>query len=149
MIVNFIVLLLETIIAYFVYERLAGTYQHPGMIFLVFLLVFIYFVPTFIALYKKHKYTLQIAILNFFLGFTLLGWIGALIWSTLKTEKDENLNEIFIFISIHIFMIISLISFCITDHYLFNTEKILQQQREDVQQTIDSIKTLQEYYRNY
>jgi hypothetical protein len=41
----------------------------------------IYFLPTIIALARGHLSTLAIFLLNLFLGWTLLGWIIALIWS--------------------------------------------------------------------
>jgi hypothetical protein len=52
----------------------------------LFLLVFIYFIPTFVALNKK--YTAGIFITNFFLGWTLLGWVGALVWAV-SSPKDS------------------------------------------------------------
>lgn len=41
----------------------------------------IYFLPTVIALARGHLSTLAIFLLNLFLGWTLLGWLIALIWS--------------------------------------------------------------------
>jgi hypothetical protein len=41
----------------------------------------IYFLPTVIALIRGHLSGLAIFLLNLFLGWTLLGWIIALIWS--------------------------------------------------------------------
>ncbi len=46
-----------------------------------------YFVPSIIAFARKHRNAVPILLLNIFLGWTLLGWIGALIWSlTTPTE---------------------------------------------------------------
>lgn len=44
----------------------------------------IYFIPTIIAASKKKRNANAIFVLNLFLGWTVLGWIGALIWSILK-----------------------------------------------------------------
>ena len=41
----------------------------------------IYFIPSFIAYRRKHKQTISIILLNFFLGWSLIGWVGALIWA--------------------------------------------------------------------
>ncbi len=41
----------------------------------------LYFLPTVIALARGHLSTLAIFVLNLFLGWTLLGWLIALIWS--------------------------------------------------------------------
>jgi len=40
-----------------------------------------YFLPTIIALIKSKRDTLAIFLLNFFLGWTLIGWIVALVWA--------------------------------------------------------------------
>lgn len=48
------------------------------------LFLFIYSIPTMLALQKKN--VLAIFALNLFLGWTFLGWVIALIWS-LTNEK--------------------------------------------------------------
>jgi hypothetical protein len=40
-----------------------------------------YFGPTIIALARKHRSVLQIGLVNFFFGWTVIGWILALIWA--------------------------------------------------------------------
>jgi hypothetical protein len=47
-----------------------------GMTFLFF-----YFFPSLIAWRLKCKSAWRIFLLNLFLGWTLLGWIGAVIWA--------------------------------------------------------------------
>lgn len=47
----------------------------------------IYFFPTVVAVMRSHKNTLAIGLLNLFLGWTLLGWVGALIWSATNQNK--------------------------------------------------------------
>ena len=42
----------------------------------------IYFTPTIIAVTKRHKHIGAIFLLNFFLGWSFLGWVGALVWAT-------------------------------------------------------------------
>ena len=57
---------------------------------LAVLLVLVYFVPWLIATGRSHKNTGAIAALNLLLGWTLLGWIAALVWSlTDNVEKSE------------------------------------------------------------
>jgi hypothetical protein len=44
----------------------------------------LYFVPTVVALKRNHQNKVGIILLNIFLGWTFLGWIGALIWAFSK-----------------------------------------------------------------
>ncbi len=48
---------------------------------MLILVTLIYFLPTIIALARGHLSALAIFFLNLFLGWTLIGWIVALIWS--------------------------------------------------------------------
>lgn len=41
----------------------------------------LYFVPTFIAMGRSHHQVAAIFMLNLLLGWTVLGWIGAMIWA--------------------------------------------------------------------
>lgn len=45
------------------------------------LLLVIYFLPTIIAAIRSHNNGFSIFLLNLLLGWTVLGWIFALIWS--------------------------------------------------------------------
>jgi Superinfection immunity protein/zinc-ribbon domain len=49
----------------------------------LFLLVVVvpYFLPTIIAMVRKKRNAGAVAALNFFLGWTVVGWIVALIWA--------------------------------------------------------------------
>ena len=42
----------------------------------------LYFLPTIVG--RKKKNVMAIGVLNFFLGWTFIGWIVALIWGTTK-----------------------------------------------------------------
>lgn len=44
----------------------------------------VYFAPSIVAHENKKRNLQAIFILNFFLGWTLLGWVIALIWATKK-----------------------------------------------------------------
>ena len=45
------------------------------------ILIGLYFLPGIVAQARGHKSAGGIAILNFFLGWTALGWIIALVWA--------------------------------------------------------------------
>lgn len=60
------------------------------MIFLVLMLVVFYFIPTFVALMSENRNLLPIFILNLFFGWTIIGWVGALIWATLREKKESS-----------------------------------------------------------
>lgn len=47
----------------------------------------VYFIPTIVALVRKVKNAAAIIILNVFLGWTFLGWVGSLIWA-LTAQKN-------------------------------------------------------------
>lgn len=44
-----------------------------------------YFLPSIIAVIRSKRDLLSIFLLNFFLGWTMIGWIIALVWAA-KTE---------------------------------------------------------------
>ena len=49
------------------------------------------FLPTIIAIVKKHDKLLKIFLVNILLGWTFIGWIVALIWSL--RYQEENTTE--------------------------------------------------------
>ncbi len=63
---------------------LATTSTAGDSVALFLVLVFIgalYFVPTIIAALRQHKSIMAIGLVNFLFGWTILGWLFALIWS--------------------------------------------------------------------
>jgi len=54
-----------------------------GLMMLLFGFV-LYMLPTIIAYSRMHKNTLAIGIVNFFLGWSLIGWVGALVWAIIN-----------------------------------------------------------------
>lgn len=60
-----------------------------GIAILIIFCFCIYFLPTIIAQFDNHSQKEAITILNFFLGWTLIGWVGALIWACIKSPKKE------------------------------------------------------------
>ena len=61
----------------------------PTEIFTLLFIGGIYFIPSFTASVKKHPYTTGIFILNIFLGWTIIGWVGALVWAVSVKNKSE------------------------------------------------------------
>ena len=53
------------------------------------LLAAIYFLPLFIAIMREHRQSVAIGILTLFLGWTLLGWVAALVWSFTNSPNRE------------------------------------------------------------
>lgn len=51
-------------------------------------LIVLYFIPTIAA--HKHRQSSAIFILNLLLGWTVIGWILALVWAATKTDKPTN-----------------------------------------------------------
>jgi hypothetical protein len=47
----------------------------------------IYFLPTIIAFQRDHRNGMPILLVNAFFGWTLLGWVGALIWAIYQEKK--------------------------------------------------------------
>ncbi|MBM3590352.1 MAG: superinfection immunity protein [Alphaproteobacteria bacterium] len=50
-------------------------------LFYIILIFLAYFLPFIVSLSRKHKDSTAIFVLNFLLGWTLIGWVIALIWS--------------------------------------------------------------------
>lgn len=49
-----------------------------------------YFLPIILAAFLRHPSTLWILLLNLLLGWTIVGWIGALIWVFIRPPKPQN-----------------------------------------------------------
>lgn len=126
---NIISILIQSICFYCLYSFFLGgglndMYTHKGYIFLVFIGLLLYFIPTFIASKMNKKYFLQIFLLNLFTGFTFIGWLGALIWATIKNENNKDDYTRIITIIMQIFCMLSFLCFCITDYQLFNYDTV-------------------------
>ena len=53
-----------------------------GAILLLLIAAVVYFIPTIAAYINKHPRADATLFLNLLLGWTLVGWVGAAIWST-------------------------------------------------------------------
>lgn len=54
----------------------------------------LYFIPTIVAAVRTTKHGAGIMVINFFLGWTFIGWVIALAWAVCdsKPEKKEKAN---------------------------------------------------------
>ena len=48
-----------------------------------------YFLPWLVAALRRHHNQGAIFLLNLLLGWTFLGWVGALVWSATKVNRPE------------------------------------------------------------
>ncbi|MDE0178227.1 MAG: superinfection immunity protein [Gammaproteobacteria bacterium] len=51
-----------------------------------------YFIPTVVAMVRKHHNTTAIFVLNLFLGWSLLGWVAALVWAVTKPRPSATVS---------------------------------------------------------
>ena len=64
-----------------------------GLVFLVILCITgsaLYFCPAIVAHKRRHRNMTALLVLNIFLGWTLLGWVGCLVWALLEQEGKES-----------------------------------------------------------
>ena len=65
---------------------------------LLLLAAFVYFAPAMVAFFKYHRHAAAIFVVNLFLGWTVVGWVGALAWAALplgrETPEDSGEAEI-------------------------------------------------------
>jgi hypothetical protein len=63
----------------------------PGdirMIILIGISAVIYFAPAIVAAMRSHRQTAAIVLLNLFLGWTLIGWVVALVWAAMNGPQS-------------------------------------------------------------
>lgn len=62
---------------------------------LLFLLLFVYFLPAVVANSRGHANATAIFVLNLFLGWTLIGWVLSLVWALVnRTERVVYVREV-------------------------------------------------------
>lgn len=49
----------------------------------------LYFAPAILAFALKRRQLIAIAVLNLFLGWTLIGWVVALVWACIHEQRKE------------------------------------------------------------
>lgn len=60
-----------------------------------FALIFLYFLPFIIAVNRKSSNRIAIFLLNFFLGWTIGGWIVLLFWSSINPTEYPTLTDMY------------------------------------------------------
>ncbi|QGU33945.1 superinfection immunity protein [Thermochromatium tepidum ATCC 43061] len=58
--------------------------------FISALLILAYLLPSFLAFDQGHRRRILISVLNVLLGWTILGWIGLLLWSMTRSHPDAQ-----------------------------------------------------------
>jgi hypothetical protein len=56
----------------------------------IILLAFVYLVPSFVAAGRNHHNSTPIFLVNLFFGWTVLGWLIALVWSFTEVHKHDD-----------------------------------------------------------
>ncbi len=51
---------------------------------LIIVIIVLYFLPSLVAYFRQHRNIPAIFVLNLLLGWSVLGWVGSLIWSLAK-----------------------------------------------------------------
>jgi len=68
--------------------------RFPGyedwVIALLPVLLIAYFSPLVIAVLRKHRFTTAIGLINFLLGWTLVGWLAAIVWAVNKDVREAR-----------------------------------------------------------
>lgn len=54
------------------------------------LMLFIYFLPSMIAIQRSHKNLIGVILVNFLLGWTMIGWVVAIVWAFLRNESEDK-----------------------------------------------------------
>ena len=57
--------------------------------FWILFMIFLYFVPTALAVCREHRQMAPVIIVNVLLGWTLIGWVAALAWAAMN-EKEKQ-----------------------------------------------------------
>lgn len=70
-------------------DRLLAVFSLGVFLAIVAAAVCIYFLPTVLAIGVGHANALPIGVINFFFGWTLLGWVAALVWALRRNEEGR------------------------------------------------------------
>jgi len=66
-----------------------------GSLVLLVILAIPYFVPSIIAFVRHHHNQWAIFALNLLLGWTVLGWIGAFVWSLTRPQPEPTVVHVY------------------------------------------------------
>jgi cytochrome c biogenesis protein CcdA len=57
---------------------------------LIILLALVYTLPTIVAFARRHHQRFAILLLNLFIGWTIFGWVAALVWAATAVSSDSK-----------------------------------------------------------
>lgn len=60
------------------------------LIVLVPLFLIAYFIPFFVAAGRKHRFSAAIGLINLLLGWTVIGWLAAIIWAVNRDVREQG-----------------------------------------------------------
>lgn len=55
--------------------------------------ILLYFVPSFVAWKRKHRQLVPIILVNVFFGWSLLGWVAALVWAFMNPSSATGASS--------------------------------------------------------
>jgi hypothetical protein len=58
-----------------------------GLLGMLLLGGIIYFIPSILAAQRSHRNATGVLLVNLFLGWTVLGWVGALVWAVYEDKR--------------------------------------------------------------
>ncbi len=76
--------------------KLTAMLENAGtglLVTVVVVTLLIYFVPSFIALVRRHTYLKQVLVLNVVLGWSTIGWVALLVWAFAGGEIPDKLKR--------------------------------------------------------
>ena len=58
-------------------------------VIILLLVIIIYMLPTLIAFSREHPHREAVAVINIFLGWTLIGWFVVFLWAALARVEEQ------------------------------------------------------------
>lgn len=72
------------------YMATVATLPYVPYLIVITLIVLFHFLPSCIAIIKRHRHKWPIIAVNVFLGWTLIAWVGALVWSLMPADTTTG-----------------------------------------------------------
>jgi cytochrome c oxidase assembly factor CtaG len=66
-----------------------GILDSTVTVIILMVVLIIYMLPTLIAYSREHPWRHELAIINIFLGWTLIGWVVVFLWAALGAVEDQ------------------------------------------------------------
>ena len=73
-------------------QHIGDVMNGPTLFISLTLIVAFYLLPVWVAYACNHRQFLKIAALNVLLGWTVLGWLGALLWACTNGRRSDEIN---------------------------------------------------------